>query len=332
MGALVVDTDVGFDDLLALAFLVGRGRVPHTITVCFGMSALAAGAERVRSFASGLGIGSTVVPGAPGPLKASAMERCLTAFSWGKEYRARFQDVADLVGAASDGPAAPAAAAGGPGAPDSNPAARALVELARGAGDGELDLLLLGPLTNVAQALALDGEGHLARATGRCVIMGGAVHVPGNSGDNAEFNFWKDPEAAAAVLASALPVELVGLEVANDRALTPAQRRAIAAGRPGASAPARAISRLLATMGDAADYDPVAAARLMAPGMFDAEAGAVAVINASTGEIKPGADAPPGWARVELTLCRRLHQEAYAAALAEAAGVGRGGGDWEQQR
>lgn len=331
MGILVVDTDVGFDDLLALAFLVARGRVPQMITVCFGMSALAAGTQRVRTFASSLDIGPPVIPGAPGPLKASAQERCLTSFPWGEAYRESFQDVADLIGDSVDGPAEPAPRAGGFTDPKANPAAKALVDLARDTGDGELDLLLLGPLTNVAQALELDAEGHLARATGRCVIMGGAVHVPGNAGDNAEFNFWKDPEAAAAVLASPLPVELVGLEVANDRALTAEERRTIAAGRPGASASARAISRLLSTMADAADYDPVAAARLMVPAMFDADAGAVAVIDEGTGEMKPGPDAPQGWERVELTLCRRLHQEAYAAALAEAAGVG-GGRDSEQER
>ncbi len=43
--------------------------------------------------------------------------------------------------------------------------------------------------------------------------MGGAVDVPGNVTEAAEFNIWSDPEAAAVVLGSGIPVTLVGLDV-----------------------------------------------------------------------------------------------------------------------
>jgi purine nucleosidase/pyrimidine-specific ribonucleoside hydrolase len=75
----------------------------------------------------------------------------------------------------------------------------------------DLTLVALGPLTNVA--LALQRDVAALRGIGRLVVMGGAVGVPGNVTPAAEFNFYVDPEAAAAVLGADLPVELVPLDV-----------------------------------------------------------------------------------------------------------------------
>jgi purine nucleosidase/pyrimidine-specific ribonucleoside hydrolase len=76
---------------------------------------------------------------------------------------------------------------------------------------GALTIVALGPLTNLAAALALDPR-RLGRV-GRIVVMGGAIAVPGNITPAAEFNFYVDPEAAAAVLEAGLNVELVPLDV-----------------------------------------------------------------------------------------------------------------------
>ena len=76
---------------------------------------------------------------------------------------------------------------------------------------GELTLIALGPLTNLALALSRD-PGRFRRV-GRIVVMGGAVTAPGNVTAAAEFNFFVDPEAAAAVLAAGLPIDLVPLDV-----------------------------------------------------------------------------------------------------------------------
>jgi purine nucleosidase/pyrimidine-specific ribonucleoside hydrolase len=73
-----------------------------------------------------------------------------------------------------------------------------------------LTLVALGPLTNVALALAADGPA-LARV-GRIVVMGGAVDVPGNTTADAEFNLHVDPEAAAQVFEAGLPLDLVPLD------------------------------------------------------------------------------------------------------------------------
>lgn len=75
----------------------------------------------------------------------------------------------------------------------------------------DLVVIALGPLTNVALALGRDPA--RLRRIGRLVVMGGAVTVAGNVTPAAEFNFHVDPDAAQAVLAGGLPVELIPLDV-----------------------------------------------------------------------------------------------------------------------
>ena len=89
--------------------------------------------------------------------------------------------------------------------------------IARVAGESELPVVLyaVAPLTNVAGALT-DHPG-LANDLDRIVIMGGAVDVPGNvEGASAEWNFWIDVPAAAAVIGSGVDITLVPLDAAND--------------------------------------------------------------------------------------------------------------------
>ena len=83
---------------------------------------------------------------------------------------------------------------------------------------GELTLVALGPLTNLA--LALRRDAHTFRQLAEVVIMGGAVTVPGNVTPVAEFNIYVDPEAAQVVLASGLPITLIGLDVTERVRLT----------------------------------------------------------------------------------------------------------------
>lgn len=69
-------------------------------------------------------------------------------------------------------------------------------------------LVTLGPLTNIALALAEWPA--LVNSVSRCVIMGGNPCTEGNVTPAAEYNMWVDPEAAKTVLHSGLPIELVG--------------------------------------------------------------------------------------------------------------------------
>lgn len=75
---------------------------------------------------------------------------------------------------------------------------------------GEITLLPVGPLSNIATALLK--EPRLATAVRETIIMGGAVTVPGNRTPAAEFNIYTDPEAAKIVFTSGIPITLVGLD------------------------------------------------------------------------------------------------------------------------
>jgi purine nucleosidase len=95
--------------------------------------------------------------------------------------------------------------------PSPGRAATAIVEHVM-ANAGEITLVAIGPLTNVALALAL--EPAITTAVKEIVVMGGAfmrttnaLSMPG------EFNMWVDPEAAAIVLNSGAPLRFLGLDV-----------------------------------------------------------------------------------------------------------------------
>jgi purine nucleosidase len=74
----------------------------------------------------------------------------------------------------------------------------------------EIELVTLGPLTNIAAALVRAPE--IAPLVARCVIMGGAAVTIGNVTPAAEYNMWVDPEAAQIVLRSGMAIELVSWE------------------------------------------------------------------------------------------------------------------------
>lgn len=100
---------------------------------------------------------------------------------------------------------------------------------------GEITLVAIGPLTNVAIALAI--EPRLAQAVKEIVIMGGVfLGITGHRGMPGEFNVWSDPEAAAAVLRSGARQRWVGLDVTLQVRLTRADAQRLA-GSPGEFAP-----------------------------------------------------------------------------------------------
>jgi len=79
---------------------------------------------------------------------------------------------------------------------------------------GQITVLAIGPMTNLAMALRIRPD--LETKIKRLVMMGGAVHVPGNATKAAEFNFWFDPEAAQIVLRSKIPTKVMfGLDICN---------------------------------------------------------------------------------------------------------------------
>lgn len=76
---------------------------------------------------------------------------------------------------------------------------------------GQVTICAIGPITNLAEALRRHSD--FAANVARIVLMGGAVHVPGNITPYAEANTYHDPHALAEVIGSGADVVLVGLDV-----------------------------------------------------------------------------------------------------------------------
>ena len=102
--------------------------------------------------------------------------------------------------------------------PTSHAGVEALIDAFR-KNPGAMDLVTLGPLTNVA--LAVRAEPKFASWVRRCIMMGGTGVLPGNVTPLAEFNFWVDPEAAHIVFESGMPLEMVGWDVSVADAVIP---------------------------------------------------------------------------------------------------------------
>ncbi len=93
---------------------------------------------------------------------------------------------------------------------DPRSAAQFIVDSAR-AEPGQITLVPVGPLTNIAAALALEPK--LPQLVKSIVLMGGAVRASGNVSPVAEANIWNDPHAADAVFTAGFDLTMVGLDV-----------------------------------------------------------------------------------------------------------------------
>jgi inosine-uridine nucleoside N-ribohydrolase len=93
---------------------------------------------------------------------------------------------------------------------------------------GQITLVTIGPLTNVATAMQ-KSQAFTAGLRG-VVMMGGTVACAGNITPAAEFNFWQDPEAADVVFRSGAPLTMVGLDVCHKTRLLPERLEERAAG------------------------------------------------------------------------------------------------------
>jgi purine nucleosidase len=198
---LWVDCDPGIDDAMALMYLARRGGVDWV-----GVSVVHGNVPAPRGTANALAVlgvvGRSRVPVWMG------MNRPLVHEAATAEAIHGTNGLGDVT---VPPPARPPEPGYGP---------LALIEAAR-AHQGELVLLALGPLTNVAAAWLMEPK--LSAWVKKVVVMGGAVHVGGNTTLEAEFNIWHDPEAAHVVLGAPWDVWLVGLDV-TERALLEGSR------------------------------------------------------------------------------------------------------------
>lgn len=193
---LIVDTDAGADDLIALLWLLRQPDIQiEAVTIAEGLAHPDAGAESVlRVLEAG---GRTAVPVFIG------RDRPVSSIN---EFPAEWRTAADRL-LRNELPAAKRR-------PEPQPAAKflaaRLLDPRR-----PVHLLALGPLTNIARALAL--EPRTGHAVKELIWMGGAVDVPGNvpAAPTAEWNAWIDPEAAERVLARSWEVRIVPLDATS---------------------------------------------------------------------------------------------------------------------
>ena len=91
---------------------------------------------------------------------------------------------------------------------------------------GDITLVTLGPLTNIASALLHDLT--IVGEVSRCIVMGGTGRGYGNMSPVAEYNIWVDPEAAHIVSESGLPITMVGWDISYTYAtFAPADSQAL---------------------------------------------------------------------------------------------------------
>lgn len=189
---LIIDTDTASDDAVALVMALRHPDVQvDAITVVSGNVPLMQASLNARLCVEKCGAEVPVYEGADRPLQRTA------------EYADWFHG---KDGMSDMNYAAPATPAAGTDAVD---------ELIRRfqAAPGEIELITLGPLTNIA--LALEREPRLATWVKHCTIMGGAACTVGNVTPAAEYNIWVDPEAAHRVFHSGMPMTMVGWELSR---------------------------------------------------------------------------------------------------------------------
>jgi pyrimidine-specific ribonucleoside hydrolase len=196
---IILDCDPGHDDAVAIVLALARPELRLlAITTVAGNAPLdrtTRNALRVLTL-----IGRTDIPVAAGA------ERPLVRDPW---VPAAFHGDSGLDGADLPEPAV-------------GPVPIAALELAsallREAGE-PVTLVATGPLTNVA--LLLRAAPSLRDRIAAISLMGGSLGE-GNSTAAAEFNVWADPEAAAIVFGSGIPIRMAGLDVTHQALVLPA--------------------------------------------------------------------------------------------------------------
>jgi len=190
-----IDTDTASDDAVAILMALRWPDVKvEGISIVAGNVPVEMGSRNARYTAELCGVDVPVYEGAVKPL--------LREPSW-----AYFFHGPDGMGGMNyPEPARPAQA---------TPAVEALMEPFR-ASPGQINLVTLGPLTNLALALTLAPD--LAERIPVCYVMGGAANTVGNITPAAEYNIWFDPEAARMVFHSGLSIVMVGWELCRGEA------------------------------------------------------------------------------------------------------------------
>ncbi len=212
---MILDVDTGIDDAMAILYALRRPGIRlEALTTTFGNTDIDTATKntlRILELA-----GRDEIPVARGPGRS-----LLKPFVKGADHVHGANGLGDVALPEPTGRAVAESA------PD------LIIRMAR-ENPGEITLCPVGPVTNVALALAKAPE--IATLLKRIVVMGSTIFHPGIQGipsPMADANFWNDPEAAQIVLRSGANLTLVGMDVTMKVLLTAPMRREIA-GKGGA--------------------------------------------------------------------------------------------------
>jgi inosine-uridine nucleoside N-ribohydrolase len=202
---VIIDTDPGVDDAQAIAFAVQSGGFDvEAITTVFGNCAVHHGTRNARHLLDIIGrLDIPVFQGAAGPLVRRRLPNAGAALVHGKTGTGAIR---------LPRPPTSARVAGG----------RAAIQLADRviAEPGQLTVLALGPLTNIALAMRL--EPSFIDSVAGIVWMGGIIRGPGNVGPVTTANVLNDVEAAAIVFSESRgKLTMVGQDVTRHVRIDP---------------------------------------------------------------------------------------------------------------
>jgi len=209
---VIVDTDMSWDDVMALCYLLERPDISvQAITVeGSGVAHGPAGARNVLRLLSALGIHRTIPVsyGQPDPLAGTQ--------AFPPAWRSTADSMYNLNLPAWPGPQ------------PSESAVRLLTDTISGSAR-PVELITLGPFTDIA--LALQADPGIAPKIAMIYAMAGAVRVNGNEPKyaNAEWNLYVDAAAASRVLRSGIPMTFVPLDAANNVPVTTFVQQAVQA-------------------------------------------------------------------------------------------------------
>jgi len=186
---VIIDTDPGQDDALAILLLALSGAVDiRAVTTVAGNAEIQKTTNNTRYILDLVDSPIPIYSGAEKPLKKALV----LANVHGRSGLAGVRVIKKerLNGLAAD----------------------KIIETVR-ANPGQVTILAIGPETNIATALLREPE--LAKLIKQIVVMGGAINVPGNKSRTAEFNMFVDPEAAKIVFDSGVKVVMIPLDACN---------------------------------------------------------------------------------------------------------------------
>ncbi len=187
---IIIDTDPGHDDALAILLLEKSGLFDiKAITTVAGNGAIQDTTNNARYILDLIRSTTPIYSGAKKPLKRKLIQA--EVHGEGGLAGAVIAKQEKLTGDAS----------------------QKIIEIIR-ANPGKVSLLVIGPETNIAEAFIKDRE--LLSFIREIVIMGGAIAVPGNKSRVSEFNIFVDPEAADIVFKANVKKVLVPLDACNN--------------------------------------------------------------------------------------------------------------------